>query len=87
MDKKTTQGRTYQITEDKVIDLLMHTATREEVNTTRTELKQEIQDVRNEIKDVRNELKSDISQLNNRITTLIVLVIGAILAPLILTLF
>ena len=134
MDKSTSQNkvnRTLTVTEDKVIDLLMHMATREEVSATRLELKQDIhnseskievkidslreelkqddkhlrlelkqdnKELREELvqtrlelkqdnKELREELKEDNKQLKNLIVTMMVLVIGSIVAPLILKFF
>ena len=123
MDKSTSQNkadRALTVTEDKVIDLLMHMATREEVSATCLELKQDIHNseskievkidsLREEIsatrlelkqdhkqlraelkqdnKELREELKEDNKQLKNLIVTMMVLVIGSIVAPLILKFF
>ena len=152
MDKSTSQNkadRALTVTEDKVIDLLMHMATREEVSATRLELKQDIHNSENKIevkidslreelkqddkhlrlelkqdnkelreelvqtrlelkqdnkelreelvqtrlelkqdnKELREELKEDNKQLKNLIVTMMVLVIGSIVAPLILKFF
>ena len=48
-----------EITQDKLVDLLMHSATR-----------QDIAELRNEMQSDKNELKSEIAQTNNRIDTL-----------------
>ena len=70
MDKNnstSSKSRAYTITEDKVIDLLMHTATREEVNNTRQELKGEIAELKKELKgeitELKKEFKGEIAEL------------------------
>ena len=48
-----------EITQDKLVDLLMHSATRQDIAELRTEMQSD-----------KNELKSEITQTNNRIDTL-----------------
>jgi uncharacterized protein YpmS len=48
-----------EITQDKLVDLLMHSATR-----------QDIAELRNEMQSDKNELKAEIAQTNNRIDNL-----------------
>ena len=47
-----------EITQDKLVDLLMHSATRQDIAELRTEMQSD-----------KNELKSEITQTNNRIDT------------------
>ena len=55
----------YIILEDKFVDILMHTATRNDIAELRKEMHSEIKDVRSEIKDVRSEIK-DVRSENRR---------------------
>ncbi len=59
-----------EITQDKILDVLMHAATREDISEIRSEmkdlrveLKEDITNLRSEMKDLRIELKEDIASL------------------------
>lgn len=56
-----------EITQDKLVDLLMHAATREDIATTRKELKVDILEVNYSLKEeivaVKTELKKDIADV------------------------
>jgi len=72
-----------EITQEKIIDILMHAATREDIASTRKDLKDDIQSVKNDIQLV----KADISALrkdNSKITWFIIL---SMLLPIFLHVF
>lgn len=63
-----------EITQDKLVDILLHSATREDINKldvkisdVRNELKEDINKLDVKISDVRNELKEDISDLRTEL--------------------
>lgn len=81
--------------ENKIIDILMHAATREDIAAARNELKGEIKELRTELKgnitELRTELKGDISELNiktdkinDKIDKVIWFILLSILTPIIL---
>jgi len=65
-----TEAMKLEITQDKLVDLLMHAATREDIAATKKELKEDIaatrKELREEILGVKNELKEEINKLNLR---------------------
>ena len=82
------------ITQDKLVDILMHAATREDISnlrdkmdkdisSLRSEVKSDIDSVRAEIKDVRSEVKDLRKEMNTKFTWLYGLVVVSILIPLV----
>lgn len=85
--------------EDKIIDILMHAATREAIASIRNELKEDIADLRSELKgDIvcfRNELKAEIigvktefdlriDKLDGKIDKVIWFIVVSILVPILI---
>ncbi|WP_192484856.1 MULTISPECIES: coiled-coil domain-containing protein [Cysteiniphilum] len=65
------------ITQDKLVDILMHAATREDIANVKTEisglgdkLDKDIANVRTEISGLRDKLDKDIASVNNQINKL-----------------
>ena len=60
-----------EITQDKLVDLLMHSATRQDIAEVKTELKFEIEKIeaglKSDIADVKTELKSDIAEVKTEL--------------------
>ena len=56
-----------KLNEDKIIDILMHAATREDIATARNELKTEIVEVKENITAVRSELKAEVVGIRSEI--------------------
>ncbi len=66
-----------EITQDKLVDILLHSATREDINKldmkisdVRNELKEDINKLDVKISDLRTELKEDINKLDVKISDL-----------------
>ena len=65
----------FEITQDKLVDLLMHSATRQdiadlrlEMKSDKSELKAEIAELRSQMNSNKDELKSEISKVDDRVS-------------------
>lgn len=80
-----------EIKEDKIIDILMHAATRDDISKLDNRIdkldsridrvESRIHSLDKKIDDVRTELKGNINNLSNKVDKIIWLIVGSILMP------
>jgi len=74
MKDENGQNIKIEITQGKLLDLLMHSATREDISELRTEMHQRIDSSKNELKkeiaDVKTELKAEIADVKTDMKSL-----------------
>ena len=70
-----------ELNEDKIIDILMHVATREDIATARNELKAEVVGIRSEIVGVKTKVDVRTDKLNDKIDKVIWFIVISIFVP------
>lgn len=73
-----------EIKEDKIIDILMHAATRDDISKLDSRIdriESRIDALDKKIDNVRTELKCDINNLSNKVDKIMWLIVGSILMP------
>jgi hypothetical protein len=70
MNEDKDQNIKIEITQAKLLDVLMHSATREDIAELRSELKSDKVEVKSEILEVKNELKGEISGVRSELRSL-----------------